>query len=395
MSEVQDACQIVLVAGKGAYWVGKIQMKLAMSILKLLNTIYLAKWKGEASLNRFRNIKGDNYLFVNVNTEDDHTLKEIEKELKNHGILFARMPDLCGGDGRTQYVISPSDAAKFKSFLIDHNEGKNCEIKVGTIDVEDYMQSGYDEHGKETPEMKKLNRSAAEEMKKMHRTEPVKQQEPEPNKRQTGDRSEEVKQQKPEPYRRQASDRTAPGESDRHAENRRRNQDSKSSLSSKTIQYHCIRHDEMVAESGYMEWIYDKPMEKQDDWCMFEMRDGRHAVIVPQSEHYTLISGSGPKYRTAIYGGREYTVVDMENGEIQTMKGAAISAQMQKPDIRTINFRNKNRYQNTRNGREWEPKTEDFQSRTANRQRDNRQLRGTAAGTSRPASDRPVTHRER
>ncbi|MCC8106053.1 MAG: hypothetical protein LIO99_08640 [Clostridiales bacterium] len=113
MSEVQDACQIILVAGKGAYWVGKIQMKIALSLLKLINTIYLAKWEGKVGLNRFRSIKGDNYLFVNVNSEDERALKEVEKEFKNHGILFARMPDLCGGDGRTKYVISPSDAAKF------------------------------------------------------------------------------------------------------------------------------------------------------------------------------------------------------------------------------------------------------------------------------------------
>ncbi|MCD7834529.1 MAG: hypothetical protein LUH00_11180 [Lachnospiraceae bacterium] len=56
MSEVQDACQIVLVTGKSAYWVGKITSEAAMMILKLMNTVYLAKWKGATTLNRFRNI---------------------------------------------------------------------------------------------------------------------------------------------------------------------------------------------------------------------------------------------------------------------------------------------------------------------------------------------------
>ncbi|MCC8106052.1 MAG: hypothetical protein LIO99_08635 [Clostridiales bacterium] len=38
------------------------------------------------------------------------------------------------------------------------------------------MQSGYDEQGRETPEMKELNRSAAEEIRKMQSQEPEKQQ---------------------------------------------------------------------------------------------------------------------------------------------------------------------------------------------------------------------------
>ncbi|MCC8106051.1 MAG: hypothetical protein LIO99_08630 [Clostridiales bacterium] len=151
----------------------------------------------------------------------------------------------------------------------------------------------------------------------------------------------------------------------------------------KTVQYHCLRHDEMVAESGDIAWIYDRPMEKQDDWCMFEMCDGRHVVIIPESEHYTLISGSGPKYRTAIYDGREYNVVDMETGEMQKMKGAEVSAQMRKPDVRTINFQLKNRYRNTSNGKEWQPKTTDFRRRTAYRQPDSRRPQRSTAETNR------------
>lgn len=376
MSEVQDACQIILVAGKGAYWVGRIQMKLALSLLKLMNTIYLAKWEGKVGLNRFRNIKGDNYLFVNVNSEDGRALKEVEKELKEHGILFARMPDLCGGDGRTQYVISPSDAAKFRSFLIDHNKGKTRRIRVGTINAEDYMQSGYDEQGRETPEMKELNHSAAEEIRKMQSQEPEKQRtesriQP-PEKQQTESRVH--------PHRKIRAVKSEKEEKDAEIID----EDLENRPSLKTVQYHCIRHDEMVAESGDIAWIYDPPMEKQDDWCMFEMRDGRHAVIIPESEHYTLTSGSGPKYRTAIYDGREYIVVDMETGEMQKMKGADVSAQMRKPDIRTINFQLKNRYRNTSNGKEWQPKrATDFRKKAAERQHDSGRPQRIAAETNR------------
>ncbi|MCD8076426.1 MAG: hypothetical protein LUF27_15620 [Lachnospiraceae bacterium] len=162
MSEVQDACQIVLVTGKSAYWVGKITSEAAMMILKLMNTVYLAKWKGATTLNRFRNIKGDDFMFINASTEDRALLQHIEKEMEDHGILLARLPDLCGGDGRTQYVISPSDAAKFKAFLLDHNAGRFREVKVGPISAEDYARTGIDRHGNETPEMQELARSANE-----------------------------------------------------------------------------------------------------------------------------------------------------------------------------------------------------------------------------------------
>ena len=51
MSEVGDAVQVVMLCGRGAMLIGNISLKMAMQIAKLLNTIYLAKWKGSASLN--------------------------------------------------------------------------------------------------------------------------------------------------------------------------------------------------------------------------------------------------------------------------------------------------------------------------------------------------------
>lgn len=58
MSEVSDATQLLIVTGKGAYLLGNITVKSAVMVLKVLNTIYLAKWKGKVSLNRFRRICG-------------------------------------------------------------------------------------------------------------------------------------------------------------------------------------------------------------------------------------------------------------------------------------------------------------------------------------------------
>ena len=121
MSEVSDATQLLIVTGKGAYLLGNITVKSAVMVLKVLNTIYLAKWKGKVSLNRFRRICGGDFLFINMGTENAQILRGIEKEMEAHGILFSRLPDLCGGDGRTQYVIPPADMAKMKAFLFLSN----------------------------------------------------------------------------------------------------------------------------------------------------------------------------------------------------------------------------------------------------------------------------------
>lgn len=160
MSEVYEAVQIIIVTGKGGYVLGDISVKSAMMVLKVLNTVYLAKWNGKTSLNRFRHIKGDDFLFINVGSEAAKALQWIEKELQSHGILFARMPDLCGGDGRTQYVMAPSDMSKFKAFLLDHNDGRYKNITVGPISASDYANTGYDAKGKETPEFRSFAASA-------------------------------------------------------------------------------------------------------------------------------------------------------------------------------------------------------------------------------------------
>ena len=120
MSEVQDAVQVIMVTGRAAYMGGRITVKGLSSFIKLINTIYLSKWKGSASLRRLRQIKGDDMVFINVSSEDRHDLSFVEKELKAHGILFSRMPDLCGGDGRTQYAVAASDLPKLKPMLLEN-----------------------------------------------------------------------------------------------------------------------------------------------------------------------------------------------------------------------------------------------------------------------------------
>ena len=162
MSEVSDATQIVLLTARGGYLLGRISIFMAVRTLKLLNTLYHAKWKGKASFNRLRQIKGEDMLFVNVTTEKESLLRLIEAELTAHQIMFARLPDLCGGDGRTQYAVSQADAERFKAFLLDHGTGPNRKVLVGPVRPEDYLATGEDIMKNPTPEMSSLERDARE-----------------------------------------------------------------------------------------------------------------------------------------------------------------------------------------------------------------------------------------
>lgn len=166
MSEVSDAIQIIMISGQVFGVVTKLTYRAALLEMKLLNTLYLSKWKGKTNLTRLRKIKGDNLIYLNFSTENEEKLKGIEKELKDHQILFARLPDLCGGDGRTQYAVAASDIGKVKAFLLDHKDGPCREIAAGLISAMDYAETGRDEKGKETKEYKDLENSAKERLEK-------------------------------------------------------------------------------------------------------------------------------------------------------------------------------------------------------------------------------------
>ena len=124
MSEVGDACQIVMISGRMIAATASLTFKTAMLMMKIYNSLYLGKWKGKTSFQRFRAIKGDEFEFINICSEDPEKLMQIEKEMEAHNLLFARLPDLCGGDGNTQYVIARSDMNIFAAFLMDHINGE-------------------------------------------------------------------------------------------------------------------------------------------------------------------------------------------------------------------------------------------------------------------------------
>ena len=66
MSEIADACQIVMISGKMIAVSADLSLKMALLMLKIYNSLYLGKWKGKTDFQRFRAIKGDDYEFINI-----------------------------------------------------------------------------------------------------------------------------------------------------------------------------------------------------------------------------------------------------------------------------------------------------------------------------------------
>lgn len=151
------------------YRIQDVYLRRALAIAKFLRNLYLADWVGKGNYHHLLSAckaKGDSLVFINANTEDTEALKVIEKEMKKHGIMFAKMPDLCGGDGRTQYAIPGSNIPAFKAFQSDHSRGEFRDIFVGEISITDYMDTGKQRDGKNTPEYEEIKKSAEENMRR-------------------------------------------------------------------------------------------------------------------------------------------------------------------------------------------------------------------------------------
>lgn len=281
MSEVSDATQIVIVTGKSAYLLGNITVKSAAFVLKVLNTIYLAKWKGRVSLNRFRRICGGDFLFINMGTENTQILRGIEKEMEAHGILFSRLPDLCGGDGRTQYVIPPADTAKLKAFLLDHQHGRYGAIKVGPISPEDYARTGLQADGQMTQELADLTRSALSEL-------------PQKNQGRSDQKLLPLKEvlQVPEVW--------------------------------DTVR----KHDSKVEFGRHVSWIKGSPIKTHSTWGLYPMPDGIHAVMIPKQdmteERRNKFNGKVTPAEYAVFDSRHYNVINLQTGDGHLQSGKEI-----------------------------------------------------------------------
>jgi hypothetical protein len=149
--------------GKAAALVGNMTVHAFLLSKKIMTAIYLAKWQGKVRFNRLLHIKGEQngLTFINIGLEPDsrenrEVFDGILKELKDHHILYAVMPDLCAGDGATQIAISNIDVSKFNSFAIDHKMGKYGHIQVAEISEYDYTLTGTKADGSLTFEAESL-----------------------------------------------------------------------------------------------------------------------------------------------------------------------------------------------------------------------------------------------
>ena len=333
MSEVSDACQIVMISGKMIAVSASLSLKLAMLMMKIYNSIYLGKWKGKTAFQRFRAIKGDDYEFINICSEDPEKLAAIEKEMEAHNLLFARLPDLCGGDGNTQYVIARSDLNIFAAFLMDHMHGDYQHIKVGPIAESDYARSAvHPESGEYTQEFKDLNESARHSymenralLTQMRTERPL--QIP-----LFTERTEIHTDDKPV---------TLPDEMkpDRLMITRYGHEE-EITLPALLLDPQIRLRNEILQNGRKMELIYEEPIREGEKWAAFPVHDGFHVVVVPRDD---LLSGNTSRkevHRAApvekapaamLYTNKNYVVMDLRSGEKSICDGQSVIDMLKAP----------------------------------------------------------------
>lgn len=349
MSEVGDAVQVVMLCGRGAMLIGNISLKLAMQFVKLLNTIYLAKWEGSVSLNRLRQIKGDDFVFINVSSEQKEDLAAIENEMKSHGILYARMPDLCGGDARTQYAIASSDAVKMKAMLLDHTAGPNRHIRVGPISEADYMMTGKKADGTDTKEMEALKKSAQETIDAASKKAPKKAEAARPSndhdrkkpsgktKRQSEPKSEKVRTA-PERGTVHAVSKDIPSErSPEKIVPAQRSVQSNVSLEEKVLQNTVsdvrIRSQEYQRQYGTdsVFWIKQKPLYENRQYAQFLMPDGRNSIFIRQTDILPGRDAETGMRLAAVFTDQRYSMMNLEKVNVVAADGSKAIAMFKLP----------------------------------------------------------------
>lgn len=346
MSEVGDTVQVVMLFGRGAMLVGNISLKLAMQIMKLMNTIYLAKWEGKVSLNRLRQTKGDDFVFINVSSEKKEDLAAVEREMKAHGIMFARMPDLCGGDARTQYAIASSDAVKMNAMMLDHTAGAHRHIRVGPISEADYMMTGKRADGTNTKEMDALNKSAQETVNQSRNKDSVK---PVPgmeslgNNRAKSDKNLEKSKKVPVRESVRVAGKDVPSQESPKKDAPLQKADmtvhpvTARSIEEKQLQ--AVISDVRIRSRDYQReygtdsvfWIKQKPLYENRYYAQFLMPDGKNSLFVRQAD---ILPGRDPgtgMRLAAVFMDQRYSMMNLEKVNVVAADGSKAIAMFKLP----------------------------------------------------------------
>lgn len=335
MSEVADACQIVMISGKMIAVAGGLSLKLAMLMMKVYNTIYLGKWKGNTSFKRFRDIKGENYEFINICTEDRELLAKIESEMDAHSLLFARLPDLCGGDGNTQYVVARADMHIFKAFLTDHIHGELRSVKVGPIDESDYAKTAvHPESGEYTKEFKDLNESARESYREGRLLLSVNDRQREERPNFAGHREMPVEEILPADARDEVTAEvitvTRYGRTEEIA------------VPDLMMDPQVRLRSEILKHGENLEVIYENPVKEGEKWAAFPVHDGDHIIIVPKEdmlhgnttrEQVHRVSPIEKPPKAMLYTSKNYVVMDIRSGEKSIFDGQSVIDMLRAPSL--------------------------------------------------------------
>ena len=221
-------------------------------------------------------------MYINAGTEDKQSLKLIEKEMKKHGILFIKMPDLCGGDGRTQYAMSVSDAPKVRALLINHATGPNKDIYLGMMSEKDYLSTAFTRNGTLTPETQEL----------------------------MGGREQSPGQQEQSYTSEYGSPQI------QRAELQNAFQDVK-------VRLHDL--DCQGLQNQY-HWIAGKPLEVMRNFAEYSI-DQNRTVFIPIKD--AILPGGNLSERSlgaALFHDRAYTVTDLQTGTFKTLAGPVVMA---------------------------------------------------------------------
>ena len=350
MSELGDACQVVMISGKLIVTSAQLSLKMMLLMMKIYNTLYLGKWKGATSFKRFRDIKGEDYEFINICSEDPETLARIEKEMEAHNLLFAKLPDLCGGDGNTQYVVARSDMHIFAAFLMDHNHGELQNIKVGPIAESDYARTAvHPESGEYTQEFQDLNESARQQYAAA-RLQLTTVREEKPLQlplfvSRTSDRVEAADVIDGEMPGRQLFPGTVDAAEYAQPERLMITQNGireETTIVMLMMDPQIRLRNEILRSGNTVELIYEDPIREGERWAAFPVHDGDHIVVVPKEDLLGGYTTREQQFRASpvekppramLYTNKNYVVMDVRSGEKMICEGREIMDLMKAPAL--------------------------------------------------------------
>lgn len=140
---------IELVTQTGIYAI-RLSKDCSLKVFEKLQDIYHAGVLSKAGkMNYEKLIKhvGRDTVILDFHIEDNDALEKLKQGLTEYKVSFVQLPDMEVGDGRTQFMIDASDAAKVNGYLKAH-----MDVKVEPITANDYTNMGSKERWDEIHE---------------------------------------------------------------------------------------------------------------------------------------------------------------------------------------------------------------------------------------------------